>query len=146
MAALAVASAVLLALPAASQAATISGGCPEAADIAVLPSPMTPWKGAPLRVLFTSERPLEGQLSLVAPDGSVAVLSHGRHGGPPYFWFAEVSSPSPGAWHATLTGPGSCPDLTREIAVSDRAPTKPGPSAGSVWPVRKTWNRATENL
>jgi hypothetical protein len=48
------------------------GGC-EDAGIAVLPSPITPWKGAPLRVIFTAEKPLEGELSLVAPDGRVAV-------------------------------------------------------------------------
>ena len=34
-----------------------------------MPSPLAPWKGAPLRVLFAAEKPLEGELSLIAPDG-----------------------------------------------------------------------------
>jgi hypothetical protein len=109
---------------------------------------MTPWKGAPLRVLFTSERPLDGELSLVAPDGSVAARSHDRHGGPPYFWSAEVASPRAGTWHVTLHAKtaGDCAPISRDIAVRDSEPAKPGPSAGSVWPVHQSWNRATENL
>src|SRR5689334_6278991 len=93
--------ALVLASAGTSHAAAASA-CENAAEIAILPAPMTPWKGAPLRVLFTSEKPLEGELSLVAPDGSVAARSHERHGGPPYFWFAEVTSPGAGTWHATL--------------------------------------------
>ena len=146
---LAAASALILTSAAGSQATTAGSTCADTPDIAVLPAPATPWKGAPLRVLFTSEHPLEGELSLVAPDGSVAARSHERHGGPPYFWFAEVASPGAGTWHVTLTrtrASGDCPSITREIAVHDSEPAKPGPSAGSVWPVRQAWNRATENL
>ena len=149
LAPLAAASALILASAAGSQAATAGSTCADTPDIAILPAPVTPWKGAPLRVLFTSESPLEGELSLVAPDGSVAARSHERHGGPPYFWFAEVASPGAGTWHVTLTrtrASGDCPSITREIAVHDSEPAKPGPSAGSVWPVRQAWNRATENL
>ena len=76
------------------------GSCEDAAELAVLPSPIAPWKGAPLRVILAAEKPLEGELSLIAPDGSVAATSRERHGGPPYFWFAEVASPAAGTWHA----------------------------------------------
>ncbi|MEI8151818.1 MAG: hypothetical protein WCG92_09485, partial [Hyphomicrobiales bacterium] len=58
--------------------------CEDAVGLAVLPSPVAPWKGAPLRVVFSVEKPLDGELSLIAPDGSVAVASRERHGGPPY--------------------------------------------------------------
>ena len=34
----------------------------ETADLAVLPSPLAPWKGAPLRVVFAVEKPLKGEL------------------------------------------------------------------------------------
>ena len=78
------------------------GSCEDAAELAVLPSPIVPWKGAPLRVIFAVEKSLEGELSLVAPDGSVAAKSRERHGGPPYFWFAEVATPAAGTWHAKL--------------------------------------------
>jgi len=75
---------------------------------------------------FAAEKPLAGEFSLIAPDGSVAAKSRERHGGPPYFWFAEVASPAVGTWHATLTrdqAPAECSTITREIAV--RAAAQP---------------------
>src|SRR5215831_20411209 len=126
-----------------------SGACDEAAGIAVLPSPMVPWKGAPLRVIFAAEKPLAGELSLIAPNGSVAAKSADRHGGPPYFWYAEVETPAPGKWHVQLArdnAPAECSTITREVAVLDRAPPRPTATQGSVWPVRNAWNRGTENL
>jgi hypothetical protein len=123
--------------------------CADASELAVLPSPIAPWTGAPLRVLVVAEKPLEGELSLIAPDGSVAAKSHNRHGGPPYFWYAEIASPTAGMWHATLArnhAPAWCSTITREIAVrSDKLPP-PRATPGSVWPLRNTWNRAKENL
>ena len=132
-----------------AQAEGLSGTCEDAADLAVLSSPIAPWKGAPLRVIFTAEKPLEGELSLIAPDGSVAAKSRERHGGPPYFWFAEVPSPAAGTWQVTLGrdhAPAGCSAITREIAVRDAAAPPPSATPDSVWPVRNTWNRATENL
>ncbi len=125
------------------------GACEDAAGLAVLPSPFAPWKGAPLRVIFAAEKPLEGELSLIAPDGSVAAKSRDRLGGPPYFWFAEVSAPAAGTWHATLTrdhAPAECSKITREIAVRDVKPPTPSATPGSLWPMRNSWNRTTENL
>jgi hypothetical protein len=125
------------------------GTCGDAADLAILPSPVAPWKGAPLRVIFAAEKPLEGELSLIAPDGKVAAKSRDRHGGPPYFWFAEVASPAPGTWRATLArdqAPAECATITREIAVRKDEPPRPGVTTRDIWPVRATWNRATENL
>jgi hypothetical protein len=114
-----------------------------------LSSPLAPWKGAPLRVIFAAEKPLEGELSLIAPDGSVAAKSRERHGGPPYFWFAEVAAPAAGTWHAKLTrerASAECSTITREIAVRAAEPPRPQGAEGSLWPVRNTWNRETENL
>lgn len=119
--------------------------CQDAAEMAVLPAPITPWKGAPLRVIFAGEKPLQGELSLIAPDGSVAATSRERHGGPPYFWIAEVASPAAGKWHATLASSG-CNPVTREIAVQDTQPPRPTATGGSLWPIRNSWNRETENL
>jgi hypothetical protein len=132
-----------------AQAQVPFGLCEDAAELAVLSSPIAPWKGAPLRVVFAAEKPLEGELSLIAPDGSVAATSREQHGGPPYFWFAEVTSPAAGTWHATLArahAPAECSTITREIAVRDDEPPRPSATSGSVWPLRNTWNRATENL
>jgi hypothetical protein len=132
-----------------SEAAGSSTACEDAAGIAVLSSPFGPWQGAPLRVLFTAEKPIEGEFALVAPDGSVAAKSAQRRGGPPYFWIAEVASPAAGTWRASLTragASGECSTIAREIAVSAQKPPGPRSTAGSVWPIRNTWNRATENL
>lgn len=130
--------------------------CQEAAEVAVLASPAAPWKGAPLRVVFTIEQPLDGELQLVGPDGNVATQSRERHGGPPYFWVAEVEAPAAGTWHATLkrdavstataaTGSG-CSSISRDITVRKAAAPRPSASAKSVWPMRESWNRSTENL
>jgi hypothetical protein len=130
-------------------AAQAQAQCEEAAELAVLPSPLVPWKGAPLRVIFAVEKPLAGELSLIAPNGAVAAKSSERHGGPPYFWFAEVAAPAAGTWHAKLVragAPAECGTITREIAVRDQKPPAPRSAEGSVWPLRNTWNRATENL
>src|SRR6185437_10358986 len=80
-----VASACFAVLVAASpaRAQTQAGSCEDAAELAVLSSPLAPWKGAPLRVVFAAEKPLEGELSLIAPDGRVVAKSGERHGGPP---------------------------------------------------------------
>jgi hypothetical protein len=125
------------------------GPCEDAAELAVLSSPIAPWKGAPLRVVFAAEKPLDGELSLIAPNGSVAAKSSERHGGPPYFWYAEVAAPVVGTWRATLArdgAPAECSTITREIAVSDREPPRPHQASGSVWPLRNAWDRSTENL
>jgi hypothetical protein len=126
-----------------------SGACEEMAAVTVLPSPMTPWKGAPLRILVAAEKPLDGELSLIAPDGSVAVKSRERRGASPYVWFAEVASPVAGAWRATLAldaASSPCGAITKEIAVSASKPPAPHAAEGSVWRLRNTWSRETENL
>src|SRR5262245_65743949 len=81
----------------------------------------------------------------MAPDGSVAAKSRERHGGPPYFWLAEVAAPAAGTWHAKLAA-ANCGTITREIAVRAAEPPRPQGTEGGLWPVRNTWNRETENL
>src|SRR5215472_16864495 len=130
-----------------SRAAT-SAGCQDA-EFAMLAAPIAPWKGAPLRVLVAADQALDGEFTLIAPDGSVAAKSHDRYGGPPYFWIAEVAAPAVGTWHASLVrngAPDGCRTITRDIVVSAQKLPAPQRSPGSVWPIRNTWNRATENL
>ncbi|MCC7252930.1 hypothetical protein [Hyphomicrobium sp.] len=126
-----------------------SASCEDAFGVSVLASPIGPWKGTPLRVVFTTEKPVEGELSLVAPDGSVAVTSAARHGGPPYFWSAEIAAPAAGKWSAKLAragAAGECSTLTHEIAVARKKPPGPAGSSKSIWPVRGAWSLANENL
>ena len=122
--------AFLLALAAGNaQAQGSAPACDAAGEIALLPSPWVPWKGASLRVMLVTEKPLQGELSLTGLHGSVAATSRERHGGPPYFWFTEIKAPAAGSWHATLTpqqaGAG-CGPITREIKVRPDKPGGPG--------------------
>ena len=131
-----------------ARAATTAAGCQDA-EFAMLAAPLAPWKGAPLRVLVAAEQAFDGEFALIAPDGSVAAKSHERYGGPPYFWIAEVATPAAGTWHATLArdgASGACGTITREIVVSAQKPPRPSTASGTVWPIRNSWNRATENL
>ena len=98
-----------------------------------------------MRVMIVSEKPLDGMLSLTAPDGSAAVTSSDRHGAGPYSWFTEVAAPAAGSWHATLAAAG-CGPITREIAVSAKKPSPVRASAGYIWQVRGSWNSTTEDL
>jgi hypothetical protein len=132
-----------------SRAQAPGSSCEDAAQLAVLPSPVAPWKGAPLRVVFAAEKPLRGELSLIAPDGSVAAASHDRQGGPPYFWFAEVATPAAGTWHARLVregAPAECTTINHEITVAATQPPRLADNSGGVWGMRSDWNRDTENL
>ena len=131
-----------------ARAATTGADCQDA-DVAVLAAPLAAWKGAPLRVLIAAEQAFDGEFALIAPDGSVAAKSQERNGGPPYFWVAEVAAPTAGTWHATLvraTAPAACRTVTRDIVVSAQKPAASRPTSGSVWQIRNSWNRATENL
>ena len=132
-----------------ARAEATTGACKDPAELTVLPSPLAPWTGAALRVMVVAEKPLEGTLSLIAPDGSVAARSAERQGGPPYFWFAEVAAPAAGTWRATLasgSGPADCGTITRDIAVSARKPAPVPAPPGHFWQVRGSWNSTTETL
>jgi hypothetical protein len=99
--------------------------------------------------VFAAEKPIKGELSLIAPDGRVAAKSSKQFGGPPYSWFAEVAKPVPGTWHAKLEradAPADCRTITREIVVRNGKPPAPRATDAGVWPLRNTWNRETENL
>ncbi|MBV8926492.1 MAG: hypothetical protein JOZ74_14075 [Bradyrhizobium sp.] len=130
-----------------SSPATAAGPCESSGEVTVLPSPLAPWTGAPLRVMVVAERPVEGTLSLIAPNGSIAVKSSDRRDGPPYSWFAEVAAPAAGTWHATLErASANCSPITQEIAVSARKPEGVRIPAGSIWQVRNSWNSTNEAL
>ena len=126
-----------------------AGSCTELPGFAVLATPSSPWKGAPLRVVMVSEAAVEGTLTLSGPDGALVATAPERRGGPPYFWLAEVQAPAVGAWTANLSfqnEQAGCKALTRAITVRKASAGGPGASAKSVWPIRAAWNRETENL
>jgi hypothetical protein len=145
----AAAAALLLLSTLDSPAVAASDACGDAAELSVLPSPQAPWTGAPLRVMLVSEKPLEGMLSLTAPDGKVAAKSPDRRGGPPYSWFAEVAAPAAGTWHVTLAldhATAECSTITRDVSVSAHKPEPLATPPGAIWKVRNSWNSTTETL
>ncbi len=116
--------------------------------LALLSSPIAPWKGAPLRVIFAADKPVAGELALIAPTGKIEAQSSDMQGGPPYFWYAEIAAPEAGPWQVKLTRQGAaagCREVTREIVVERKQPKSPRAGKG-VWPLRQQWNRGTENL
>jgi hypothetical protein len=126
-----------------------AGNCGDSAEVTVLPSPLAPWKGAPLRVMVVAEKPITGTFSLIAPDGSVAAKSAERHGGSPYTWYAEIAVPAAGTWHATLAldqPTADCSTITRDILVAAGKPSPLHTPAGAFWQVRANWNSTTETL
>ncbi len=134
--------------PAATAPAQPEAACNEL-GLAVHVTPLTPWKGAALRVLVAAEKPLEGELTLHGPDGAIAVKTSDRRGGPPYFWLAEVAKPEPGKWQARLARNGASPEcatVVRAITVGRNATGGPGAVKDSVWPLRDRWGRANENI
>lgn len=146
---LAHAVAPLTALADKKKEALAPGECRELSGVAVQASPHAPWKGAPLRVLVVSEKPLEGSLTVFGPDGAEAARAAERRGGPPYFWSAEVANPVAGTWQATLTlnnEVDGCRTLARTISIGRAAKAGSSLSSKSVWPVRAAWNRDYENL
>lgn len=126
-----------------------AGECAAIDGFAVLATPSSPWKGAPLRVVIVSEDALEGDLAIHGPDGSIVATAPGRRGGPPYFWLAEVPQPAPGDWQARLTIPverAGCKVLSHSITVRRASASGSAASSKSVWPIRDAWDRETENL
>jgi hypothetical protein len=144
-----IAAGLFVLLFATAQSPAAAAACANATEVTVLPSPMAPWSGAPLRVMVVAEKPVEGVLSLIAPDGRVAAKSTDRHEGPPYSWFAEVAAPVAGTWHATLGRDGAsadCSPVTHDIVVGARKPEPLRAPAGSIWQVRNSWNSTNEAL
>src|SRR2546426_11734935 len=93
-------SILVLALFVASRAA----GREASAGGAILVSPEAPVVGGPLRVVAVSDRPLDGTLSFVAPDGGGLAGTRERRGGPPYWGDLEGATGAAGAHPACPRG------------------------------------------
>lgn len=102
-----------------------------------------------MRVVLALDDAADAEVALIAPDGSVAASTAERHGGPPYFWTAEVPAPQAGKYTVKLSRAGvdpACGITTREITVGKSKGGPPAETSKSVWPIRAKWDRASENL
>jgi hypothetical protein len=148
-------AAAVVPAPSASASASVAapeppmGTCDDSKQLAIVSSPQAAWVGSALRVMVVTEKPLDGALTLVAPDGTSVATTHERHGGPPYWYEAEVATPVAGAYHAKLVrdrAPPECTTFEKSVAVTTEAPARPRATWGTVWPVHAAWTHATENL
>ena len=124
--------------------------CDETAKVTLFTSPRHPWKGAPLRVVAISDKPIEAELR-AWDDGSneTSVDTKERRGGPPYSWVLELPSPRAASWHFDLVqttcamGKGGTSDVVTVAA-------SPRPRADSakekLWTSEHAWNRGYENM
>jgi hypothetical protein len=116
------------------------GACKDTAGVQFYPSPRSPAAGQPLRLLAISGKPLAGTLRLRDDQGKEIATGKERHGGPPFWWYAEVASPGAGTYRAELGG--SCTNVSVEAA--PRIDAKRAWNA--AWPVRTGWSAPLEDF
>jgi hypothetical protein len=137
--------------PSASAMAPPAPLCGEAGSLSVFVSPERPVRGQPLRVVAVAEHPIDARLTLTGPGREpLTSATEERHGGPPYYWLAQVDAPAAGAWHVALVRSQACggePTSKKEVSVSAwrAAPSTPVATA-TLWPVRSQWSARHEDL
>jgi hypothetical protein len=122
--------------------------CENVDDLHVFTSPEVPNTRGPLRVVVVGDRPLVGTLRVGTAEGDVAT-SDVRHGGPPYFWLAEVAAPRAGAYSVAFEQ-RACADgvhvVTSKISMRRSAPASPPPPASGAWRATASWSHRLENV
>lgn len=133
--------------------------CEDAKDIFLFVTPGRAWKGAPLRVMAVSDKPIAGELSIVSAkkrrpadaEPTPIATSRVRGGGPPYFIVAEIEAPAPGLYEAVMkqsaceAGKGG---VTKRVFVHSFKGTPPAPPKEDegLWPIHRNWSRNFENV
>ncbi len=98
----------------------------------------------PLRVLAVASAPLDAALALADAGGAERAGSRERHGGPPFWWYADLAAPAAGTYRIALrTGDAAA---CAEVSVADEAAPAPPRAWGAAWAVHAAWDRATEAL
>jgi hypothetical protein len=119
--------------------AGVAAGEQSPTAVAVFTSPALPVAEGPLRAVAVSDRPLEGVLTLRDPRGKVLGRADAARGGPPHWLYVEVQTNAPGAYRACVSGDEVC----EVVWVSEPSPQR---FAEEASPLRREWNRATEDL
>jgi hypothetical protein len=123
--------------------------CGDAGDVLVFATPERPWNGRAMRVVAVTDKLVDAQLVLTAPDGTARATIADRQEGPPYAWFAAVDTPVPGTWHATLSRSAACGSAalaTEDVKVGSRPGGVPGTPRTALWFTRAFWTPSLENL
>jgi len=117
--------------------------CVESPNVFLFVTPATPWTGAPVRVVALADEPLEGTLELAGTTASE------RHGGPPYYWTAQIDAPTAGALGATFRQTACAVgqnESTLAVTVANDAPPRLRNPWRGVWTTTHAWSHAYENL
>jgi hypothetical protein len=133
----------------ASAAAAPAPACGDPGDLLVFTSPEHPLHDQPMRVLVVSDKVVDAELALAAPDGSRVATTHDRLGGPPYSWIVTVEAPGAGTWHATVARDSACGGAaiaTQDVVVSAKPVPPPGTPRTALWFTRAQWTPSLENL
>jgi hypothetical protein len=111
-------------------------------------SPERGVRGQPLRMIAVSERAVDAQLVIASPARATNVTRE-RHGGPPYYWLAQVDAPTAGAWHASLLRDDACGGAIlskKDVVVGSWRVAPAAAPAGELWAVRAAWSASLERL
>ncbi|HZR79881.1 MAG TPA: hypothetical protein VFD92_02205 [Candidatus Binatia bacterium] len=142
--------AALIAILGVESSTGVAADCPASDDVAILASPRAPVAGRELRVFAASAAPIDGQLVVRAPDGSVAAsASHAPGAAPSAFekqrWRAEVAAPVAGMYRAEVVR-GRDVVACSAIRVNGSEMPRRARPGGVVWPVEREWSPAEEAL
>jgi hypothetical protein len=80
--------------------------CEDGDRLAIFVAPRSPAPGEPVRVIAVSEDRIEASLVIRKADGADIATTKERHGGPPYWWYADVPSASAGGYRAIVARDG----------------------------------------
>ncbi len=117
---------------------------PEAVGVLLFTSPRMPRPGEPLRVMAVSERPLAGAAVSIAKGDAELAGSREAHGGPPFFWSAEIPAAEAGSYRVSLRSAKA--SACAEVAVEASSSFVKARAWTVAWPVRASWNAGTEAL
>jgi len=98
--------------------------------------------------MAVSEQAVDGRLSVTA-SGGAATTALERHGGPPYYWLAQVEAPTAGTWHASFSRDEACGGSVlakRDVTVSSGRIAVPPAPDGGLWATRAEWSASLENV
>ena len=130
-------------LASAKPTAALPDECKESAHASLFASPHSPRPGHVLRFVATRDDAAEAALVVRDSAGAEVARSDERHGGPPYFWRVDIDAPTNGVYRAYFTDQSAAHSCI-EVRVDDvETPLR---VVQGLWPVSRTWNKATENL
>jgi len=122
--------------------------CGDAGHVLIFAAPAHPVRGKTMTILAVSDQPVDARLTVTGAGGASA-SSGERHGGPPYYWLADVQGPAAGSWHVAFTRDAACGSELlgkRDVTVSgSRSIAAPSPP-GVLWATRAAWSPSLENV